>query len=356
MPKTDIEELEAAAGKIIELAPRMQKEKMNLCRLIAQETRLDEATIVAYIRTMKALERGETQANRSYRLLVPLVKACGERPALREKIKKALELYRPHDPVQNAEDIAGKIRELSKDYKRGKEEVKQKIGNALGLCSDTVGNHMKTMKALKNGTNPAVMHEALLYQTLKAEYKSDSRFREKIDLTVEAYEEIDNLERMERIMDAIIKYAPICRKGKEALKKWISEKIEATPENVKMYIQAMRAIHKDAVVPPAYRGRMQQSIESRYKKDKGFRDLVNQALDAYGQLELKKEITYAGLAAEARISLALFDAKKHSEEKTKWIRWNILKRVRYEAAHKLAMEKGIGTNELLQMAIRQAGK
>lgn len=356
MPKTDIEQLEAVAERIIELAPSMQKERMGLCRQIAQETHLGDATIGAYIRTMKALERGETKASKSYRLLAPLIGACKERPGLREKIKKALALYRPQDPVQNAEDIAGKIIELSKDYKRGKEEFKEKVGKALGLSGAAVAKHLQTLRALKHGTRPSAMHEASLYLALKAEYESDAGFREKIDKAVEAYEETDNLERMETIMDAIIKYAPVCRKGKEALKKQIGEKIGANPGNVKRYIQAMRAIHKEAQAPPAFRRVMQQAIEGRYKKDREFRDRMNQALDAYGQLEPKKEITYAGLAAEARISLTLYEAKKPKEEKTRWVSGNILKRVKYEAIAKLAMEKKTGTNELLMRAIREAGK
>jgi hypothetical protein len=339
---------------MIELAPRMKK--MDICKQIAQETRLDDGTIGAYIRTMKALERGETKASRSYRLLVPLIDACEKRPELKEKIKKAIALYRPLDPVQNAEDIAEKILELSKEHKKGREELKQKIGDALGLSGDTVAKHVQTMRALKQGTRPSAMHEASLYQMLKAEYGSDAGFREKIDKALEAYEETDSLEMMEKILDGIIEYAPLCRKGKEALKKKIGEKIEANPGSVKRYLQAMHAIHKEAEVPPSFKGGLYLAIEGRYRKDKGFRDKLNKAIDAYGQLELKKEIAYGGLVAEASISLALFSAKKHPQEKTGWAAENILKRVKYEALHKLAMERKIGTNELLMRAIREAEK
>ena len=358
MPKISIAMLETVADRIIELAPKMHREKIKMLELIGKELKMHSETLQGHVQTMKAVQCGSMlgDVEHSQRLLAQLRREYLENPAFREKIKKALELYRPHDPFATTEKIADSILELAKKEKAGRWSLTDEIAKELEIGIATVKRHVQTMRALQGKTKPPERHETEHYPMLLAWYRRDSVFRRKIDAALEAYDMAADLDSMKNVTEAIIKYAPACRKSKGALRDHIAQTIGLSQGHIKRYVQVMEMLAgRKEKTPGALMG-MYPAMEYRYKKDAEFRKRLHSALEAYGAVEAKNKISDRELIAEARISLALYEEKKPAEEKTKWVSGNILKRVKYEALHKLAMEKGKGTNALLADAIRQAGK
>lgn len=358
MPKISIAQLEAVADRIIELAPKMHREKIKMLERIGKELKMHSETLQGQVQTMKAVQSGSMlgDVEHSQRLISQLRREYLENPAFREKIKKALELYRPHDPFATTEKIADKILELAKKEKAGRWSLADEIAKELEIGMATVKRHLQTMRALQGKTKPPERHETEHYPMLLAWYRRDSMFRRKIDAALEAYDMAADLESMKNVTEAIIKYAPACRKSKRALREHIAQTIGLSEGHIKRYVQVMGMLAGTKEKTPGALMAMYPALEHKYKKDAGFRERIQSALEAYGAVEAKNRISQWELIAEAKISLSLYEAKKPKEEKTAWVRGNILKRVKYEALHRLAMEKKTGTNELLADAIRQAGK
>ena len=323
----------------------------------AKRLLIDGRALLIYLQTMKGLASGtKIAAQHRLRFYRVLKKEYEGNPAFREKINKAIEAYGPRSAIDTTNDVADKIIAMAREHKTGMRELKEEIAEKLRIDLRTVEMHIRSMRALTGEGGPGKPHRKGHYSLLEVFYENNRAFKDKINMAVDEYDKIVSWKKIEQIAEAIIKHAPVCRKGKVSVKEYVAEKTGTSFTNIGDYVQAMRALAGESPPPDSLKGRMYPGLEKVYEQDMEFRGKIEKALEIYSMLELKRKITYPELVAEARISLEAYKRKKPKEKKEAWARENMLKKVVLEAMQKLALSRKIGTNQLIAQAIRDAEK